>query len=164
MVVVQHLVLERNCELVAGDRSRTLHQRLHLFLGQGHQQEAVLAGIGVKDIREGRGDDAAETIVRKRPGCMLTRRSAAEILARDQDSSIPVVGVVQNEVRMGRACVWPLLNAPPIIKEEVFITGALDPLKELFGNDLIGVDIFALEMCDDRRVLAKWLHWTDSTS
>src|SRR6202453_3369954 len=164
MVIVQQLVLKRNRELVAGNRSRTLHQRLHLFLRQGDQQDAVLARVGVEDVREGRGNDAAKTVVRKRPGSMLTRRSTAEILARHQDSSIPVIGMVQNEDRMGRARIRSLLNAPPVIEEKVFITGAFDPLEELLGNDLIGVDVLALKVRDDGGVLAKWLHRTDSTS
>src|ERR1700728_2431507 len=95
---------------------------------------------------------------------MFARRAASEIFARHQNSSIPVVGMVKNEVRMGRARIGPLLNAPPIIKEKVFITGAFDSFQELLGDDLIGVDILALKVCDDRRVLAEWLHWTDSTS
>ena len=49
--------------------------------------------------------------------------------------------IVQHEIRIGVAGVRTALDAPPVIEKEISIAGALDPLEELFGNDLVGVDV-----------------------
>ena len=107
MVIVQLLVFERNRQLVARDGSGALHQRLHLFLGQGDQQEAVFACVGMKNVGEGGRDDAAKAVVGERPGRMFARGSAAEVLARHQDFCVLVVRVIQDEIRVRLACVRP---------------------------------------------------------
>ncbi len=64
---------------------------------------------------------------------------------------------------MRRAGVRSLLNAPPIVEKEFAIAGAFDPLEELLGDDLIGVDVLAVEVRDHSLMFAKWLHGSDST-
>src|SRR5580704_13434282 len=100
MFIVQLLILERNRELVTRNRSSTLHQRLHLLFRQSDQQDAVLACIGMKNIGKGGCDDAAKAVIRKRPGCMLTRGSTAEVLPRNQNFRALVVRTIQNKIRM----------------------------------------------------------------
>jgi hypothetical protein len=53
--------------------------------------------------------------------------------------------LVEDEVGVRLACVGAVLNAAPVVEEEVAIAGALDALEELLGDDLIGVDVGAVE-------------------
>src|SRR5258708_745015 len=72
--------------------------------------------------------------------------------------------LIQDEIGMWRACVRPLLNAPPIEEQEFSIAGTFDPFEELLGDYLVGVDIFAIEVCHHTRMFSEWLHWSDSTA
>src|SRR5580700_4060613 len=72
--------------------------------------------------------------------------------------------LIQDEIGMRRACVRSLLNTPPIEEKEFAITGPFDPLKELLGDNLVGVDIFAIEVCHHTSMFSEWLHWSDSTA
>ncbi len=76
---------------------------------------------------------------------MFAGGSAAEVLARNQNLRVLVVRMIQNEIRMRCAGIRSLLNAPPIEEQKFAIPGTFDPLEELLGNDLIGVDILAIE-------------------
>ena len=89
---------------------------------------------------------------------MFTGRSAAEVLPRNQNLRILVVRMIQNEIRVRRAGIRSLLNAPPVEEKKFAIPCAFNSLQELLGNDLIGVDILAIEGRDHARVFAKWLH------
>ena len=137
MIVVQPLVFQRNRELVSLDGGGARRQRLHVLLGQGDEQEAVFARIGMKNIGEGRRNNAAESVVGKRPGGMLPGGSAAEVFARDQNLRALVARVIENEIGMRRAGVRTLLNTPPIEEKEWAIAGAFDPLQELLGDCLL---------------------------
>src|SRR5580704_10489319 len=164
MFIVQLLVFERNRKLITWNGRGTLHQRLHLFLGQSNQQNAVLARVGMKNVGEGRRDHTTKAVVGKSPRGMFARGSTTEVLSRDQNLRILVVRMIQNEIRMRCAGIRPFLNTPPIVEKKIAIAGAFDPLEELLGDDLIGIDILAIEGCDHPRVFAKWLHWRDSTA
>ena len=61
---------------------------------------------------------------------MLARGAAAEVAAGDQD-----------RVRLE----LDLAVADPVVEEELAEAGALDPLQELLGDDLVGVDVGAVE-------------------
>ncbi len=52
-----------------------------------------------------------------------------------------VVVLVEDEVRMGLACVGAFLDAAPVVEEEFAVARALDALEELLGDDLVGVDV-----------------------
>src|SRR5437879_826353 len=65
----------------------------------------------------------------------LPRGAATKVGARHQDRSAGVLRPVQNEV----------VARPPVIEEEGPIPGALDPLQELLGDDLVGVDVRQVE-------------------
>ena len=45
----------------------------------------------------------------------------------------------------GLAGVGAFLDAAPVVEEEVAVAGALDALEELLGDDLVGVDVGAVE-------------------
>ena len=61
---------------------------------------------------------------------MLARRPGAEVRAGDQDR---VLGELDLPV------------AQPVVEEELAEAGPLDPLEELLGDDLVGVDVGAVE-------------------
>src|ERR1700678_3437623 len=94
---------------------------------------------------------------------MFTRRPASKVLPCHQDLRAAIPRLVENELRIGSAGVRSLLNAPPIEEEEFTVAGALDPLEELLGNDLIRIDIDPVERSGKRGQFAKWLHFSFST-
>jgi hypothetical protein len=158
VIVSQQLVFERNLQLIARQGSGAFHERPHLLFRQGDEQDAVFARVGVKDIGEGWSDHATKAEVGQGPGGVLARRPAAKILARHQDFRVLIVGMIQNEAGVRLAGILPFLNAPPIEEQEVAVTGALDALQELLGDDLIGVDVLPVQGRDDSFVFAERLH------
>src|SRR5271168_5055578 len=118
----------------------------------------------MKDIREGGRDDAAKAVVGERPGRVLAGRSAAKVLACNQNLRVLVLRLVQHEIRMRRAGLRTLLNPSPIEEQKVFIAGAFDPLEELLGDNLIGVNVGAVKWSDHTFMLPEWLHRATSTS
>ncbi len=49
-------------------------------------------------------------------------------------------------------------GAAPVIEEEFAEAGALDALQELFGDDLVGINVGAVKRGDLAGVGAKWLY------
>ena len=62
-----------------------VHQLVDVFLRQHDRQDAVLEAVVEEDVGEAGRDDAADAEVLQRPGRVLARRAAAEIVAGDQD-------------------------------------------------------------------------------
>ncbi len=148
VIVVDQVILERDVQVVVVDGRGALKQKLDLIVGQCYQQDAVLAGVRMKDVGEAGCDDDAEAVVVERPRSMFTRRPAAEVLAGDEDLRALVLRAIDLEVGI----------LAPVMEEEVAVTGALDPLQELLGDDLVGVDVRAIERHHLRSVFAKRLH------
>src|SRR5690606_16551926 len=119
-------------QAVARLRPGPPEQLIHLLLGQAHGQDAVLETVVIENVREGRRDDDPETVVQKRPRRVFPGRSAAEVAAGQQDAGTLVAGLVEDEIRVGRA----VLKKPPVKKEELPESRALDALQELLRNDL----------------------------
>ena len=46
----------------------------------------------------------------------------------------------------------------PIPEQEFTKTRPLDPLEELLGNDLVGVDVGPVHRNDEAGVFGKWFH------
>src|SRR5207237_444347 len=100
---------------------------------EDHRQQPVLHRVAVEDVGEGGRDDRLEAEVLKRPYGVLARRPGAEVAPRDQDR------------------VWLQLDlavADPVVEEELAEASALDPLQKLLGDDLVGVDVAAVEHRD----------------
>ena len=74
-----------------------------------------------------------EAVVLQRPRGVLAARAAAEVRPGGED-------------RVGRQVPARLLR--PVVEEELAEAGALDPLEELLGDDLVGVDVGAVEHGD----------------
>src|SRR5204862_2215377 len=84
----------------------------------------------------------------------LAGRAAAEVAAGDEDPRARCLRLVQLEA-------WIL---PPVEEQELAVAGALDPLQELLGHDLVGVDVRAVEHGDATRDATDRLHATASSS
>src|SRR5258708_21838990 len=125
-----------------------------IVFAQDDGQEAVLAAIVGENISKRWCDDSAETKVAKRPHRMLAGRATAKISSRDKNTRIFVPRLMQNEVILFRT----LRRISPVVKKKLAKAGTLDPLKELFGDDLVGVHVGALEWRDQSPMYAKWLH------
>ena len=77
----------------------------------------------------------------QRPGRVLARRAAAEIVAGDEDLGVAVGRLVEHEIRVLRAVVAVAhLGEQPLAE-----AGPLDRLQILLRDDHVGVDI------DDRQ-------------
>ena len=83
------------------------------------------------------GDDGLEAVVLQRP-----RR----VLAADEPQ--PKFGPVARIGFAGRSQPGSLR---PVVEQELAEARALDPLEELLGDDLVGVDVGAVEHADRRR-------------
>jgi hypothetical protein len=64
---------------------------------------------------------------------VLARRAAAEVPAGRED-------------RVGREI--PVVALPPVVEQVLAEPGALHALEELLGDDLVGVDVVAVEHAD----------------
>src|SRR5260370_39475712 len=63
------------------------------------------------------------------------------------------------------ACAWlvgfdkdELAATPPVVEQKRAVTRALDPFEKLLGNDLVGVDIRAVERSNDAGDAGEGLH------
>src|SRR6185312_8708837 len=83
-----------------------------------------------EDVGEARRDDRPEAVVLQSPRRVLAARAAAEVAPRDED-------LVARQVPVG------LLG--PVEEEELAEARALHALEELLGDDLVGVDVVAVE-------------------
>ena len=90
--------------------------------------------------------------------CSRGRIGEREVLLRNPDLRVLVVRMTENEDRMRCANIRALLNAPPIEEKKFAVADTSNWLQELFGNDLISVDVLAIEGRDHARVFAKRLH------
>src|SRR5450631_943031 len=154
LVVPHFTLLQIDGELVVVDLLGTLHQLSHFVVGQPHGKKSIFCAVIGENVRERRGDHRAEAEVGQRPHRMLARRPAAKILSRDQNACSHIARLVEHEVR-----VLPSLCAePPVIKEKLAKTRALDSLQKLLWDDLIGIHIDAVERRYPAAMACEWLH------
>src|SRR5215475_918385 len=85
---------------------------------------------------------------------MLSRRATTEILSRHQNRGRFISRLVQNEIRIP----GPVSCKAPIIEKKLPKPGLLDPLQKLLRDDLIGINVHAIERCNTPPVHCKWLH------
>src|SRR5271156_6611157 len=85
---------------------------------------------------------------------MLAARTAAEISPGQQHGSTLIFGPIQFEVGIVRT----VFEKPPI-EEQVFSKASpFDPLQELLGDDLIGIDVRPIERKDSAGVDGEGKH------
>ena len=121
------------------------------------RQDAVLEAIVVEDVGEVGRDHAADAEVEQRPGRVLTRRAAAEIVARDDDCRLAVGRLVEDEVGV----LGAILAIAHFGEEALAEAGALDRLEILLGDDHVGVDIVDRHRRRDSGQCRKLVHWSD---
>lgn len=144
-VVGDGLGFEVDGDLVRWIFFGAMHQGFDVGLGEANENHAVFAGVGEEDVGEAGGDDGEEAEVGEGPGGVLARAAAAEVFSGDEDLRALVMVFVEDEVGVGFARVWAILDTAPVVEEEVAVAGALDALEELLGDDLVGVDVWAIE-------------------
>ena len=129
------LALEVDHQAKAGKRIALMEQAIDLGFAQHHRQEAVLERVVEEDVGERRRDDAAKAVVHQRPWRMLARGAAAEVLAPEKNGRAFVARLVQHEARV----------FAPVGKQALGEAGALDRSQVLLRDDLVGVDVGAVE-------------------
>src|SRR4051812_13140598 len=127
---------------------------LQIVLGDDTGDQSLLAGVAPEDVAEARAQHDLEAEVAERPDGVLAARSRAEVLAGDQDGGALVLGPVEHEVGV----------LAPREEEGVLEAGLRDPLEEVGGDDLVGVDVGALERRGDPGVDGEPVHQADTSS
>src|SRR5262245_56878477 len=86
---------------------------------------------------------------------MLARRPTAKIPACHQNRSPSILLGIQNEtwVRL------PIGLKAPVVEEKVAVSGALNTLEKLFGNDLVSIYVLSLERNDQAGMGVEGLHF-----
>src|ERR1700694_4547635 len=85
---------------------------------------------------------------------MFARGPATEVLAGHENTGSGMARMVQGE----RGVVRTVLCAAPVIEQKFAEASALDSLQELLGDDLVGIDVGAMERSDFAFVRAERLH------
>ena len=121
---------------------RGVEQLAHVGLRQHHAEQADLGAVGAEDVGERRRDDRAEAPVLQRPRRVLARRARAEVGAGDEDRRVAGTPA-GSSTKSG--------SLAPVEEQELAEAGALDALQELLRDDLVGVDVGAVERRDRAR-------------
>ena len=131
-----------------------------LSLAQCHREKSVLGAVVGKDVSERRGNHGAESEIRQRPHRVLARGTAAEIFPRNQNAGACVTRLVQNKPSV----LLPIRCKSPVIKQKLSKARALNPLQKLFGNDLVGVNVDAIQRCHKPSMSTKRFQLGNSRS
>ena len=126
---------------------------------QADRQQAVLEAVVVEDVAERGRDDAADAEIGQRPGGVLARRAAAEVLVRDDDLRVAVGFLVQDELGAFLAGAVEAQRVEQVHAE----TGALDGLQEARGDHLVGVDVLHRHRRGDGGQRGEFVHGVSLT-
>src|SRR5206468_5317291 len=102
----------------------------------------------LEDVAKRGCDDGTESRVQQSPGRMLPRRTTPEVRTGHQHRCIPIPRSVQDEIAV----------PPPVVEEKRTEAGPVDPLEELLGNDLVGVDVRPVERGENAGDAGKRFH------
>src|SRR5918995_2203720 len=129
------------------------HQPLDGRRGKLHSEEPDLPAVVAEDVGERRRDDRAESRVLEGPYSMLAARAASEVRAREEDRCAPESRIVEGERRI----------RSPLGEQERTEARALDALQVLGRNDLVRIDVRAVEWkrasrvrCERPHVFIRW--------
>ncbi len=94
---------------------------------------------------------------------MLARRSAAEVLTRQQHFAFPVSLLVKDKVRIQRPVTailarLTLVKVPPGVKQIVAKARFFNRFKKLLGNNRVRVDVAPIDRDHNTRVLGELFH------
>ncbi len=140
-----------------------LEQAVHRLLVEDDRQDAVLETVVEEDIRKARRDDDAKAIVEQCPRRVLTRGTAAKVLARQQNTRTLEARLVKHEVRIQRSVAvvlarFAVVEVAPLVKQVGAKAATLDGLQKLLGDDSIGVHVSAVHGCHDAGDLFEFFH------
>ena len=114
----------------------TAREQLLADLGDTtHRHETVLRRVVAEDVAEARRDHGLEAELLDRPHRVLARGAGAEVRAGDEDRRAGEPLVVEHELRV----------VAPLGEQALLEAGALDPLQPVARDDLVGVDVAAVE-------------------
>src|SRR6266849_4574020 len=131
------LLFEVDGEARIGAALGIVEQLFQIFRGHLDGQHAVLETIVVEDVAERGRNYAGDAEVLQRPGSVLTRRTATEIVAGDKNLGIAIGWFVEHKIRVLAAVV-----AVALLREQTLAeAGSLYGLEVLLGNDGVGIDI-----------------------
>src|SRR3984893_1429773 len=117
--------------------TRVLEQERVRGLVDHHRQQAILHRVAAEDVGDGEAHHRAEAVVGERPGRVLARGAAAEVLSGHQHPRALRPGFVEREPGPRAS----LLVEPPVGEQRLAEALAGDALEEAGGDDLIGVDV-----------------------
>src|SRR5664279_1787453 len=140
--------------MLVGVLSDALNHRLR----QLDQQQAVVARVVAKYVGKRRRENDAESKLSQCPGRVLARGTATEVLACDQHGRRAEVLLVEYEV----FAVAAIRMVSPVEKQELPKARALDALEVLLGDDLIGIDVLAIQRRHHATMFANRLHRASS--
>src|SRR6185437_10454021 len=94
------LTLQIDRQRVADEGRHLVEERTRLVLAEDDRQQAVLEAVVEEDVGVAGREDGAKAILLERPWRMLARRTAAEVLACQEDGRALEARLVENEVRI----------------------------------------------------------------
>ena len=118
---------------------------IHVGLIEPDRHHAVLKAVIEEDVGERRRDHGPEAVVGQSPRGMLAAGAAAKVPPRQEDARPGRRRLVELELRVRRA----VGQEPPVEEQILAKPRPLDPLEELLGNDLVGIDVGPVEGGDD---------------
>ena len=121
---------------VDGQLVALLHRVLDVRQLVSRHDDGRQAGVDrvlPEDVAERRREHCTEAAILERPGCVLARGAAAEVAPGEQDRRAWASMQLESGI------------LHPVEEEELAVPGALDPLQELLGDDLVRVDVGTVE-------------------
>src|SRR6202171_2442508 len=104
-----------------------IHELGEVFWRNNDRKNTVLEAVVIENIGKTRRDDAADSKVEERPGSMLARGAATEIISRDKNFGFAIGRLVQDE----RGIFGSILLVAEFGEKPAAQAGALDCLEIL---------------------------------
>src|SRR5208337_2865050 len=90
----------------------------------------------------------------ERPNRVLPRAARSEVRPRDQDRGAAVASGIQHEIGI----LGAVRPKAPVEEKPLLESAAHDRFQELLGNDLVGVDVGAVERRHQAGEIREWTH------
>ena len=149
------LLLQVYHQLVSLGGVCLLSERCNNVCRQSNRKNAVLVAIVAENIGKRGRENRLETVLLKCPRGMLSRTTASEIHACDEDTRTGVAWEIQYEFWVRIAT----LKVAPVVKEKFTEAGSFDPFQELLWDNLVGVNINPVEWDNASHVFFECFHF-----
>src|SRR3984893_16274090 len=135
-----------------------IHELGEVFWRNNDRKNTVLEAVVIENIGKTRRDDAADPKVEERPGSMLARGAATEIIFRDKNFGFAIGRLVEDELGIfGSIFLVAEFGEKPAAQ-----AGALDCFQILFWDDHVGIDIGDVERRRDTGEGCEFFHFLRS--